>query len=115
MSRKLEWGVLALVVLLAVAACGIDEELEAQRARLASEHAERMAELERLEVRLIQSVATTRMWEELGRRHEQVSEIACENAAQHVQEMVALQRRLFARVADTRLASAHLRRGAASN
>src|SRR5690606_41779496 len=103
-----------LVVLLAVAACGIDEELEAQRARLASEHAERMAELERLEVRLIQSVATTRMWEELGRRHEQVSEIACENAAQHVQEMVALQRLPSARAPDTRPPRAALHRRARS-
>lgn len=74
-----------------------------------------MQELERLEARLIQSVGTIRMWEELGRRHGEVTEIACENALQHAEEMVSLKRRIYARSVDTRLASAELRRGASSN
>lgn len=66
-----------------------------------------MADLERLEARLVHSVGTIRLWEELGARHEGVSEVACENAALHAEEMVAFRRRHVARRQETRLARAH--------
>lgn len=98
------------------AGCGSDPALEAQRERLEREHLARMADLERLEARLVRSIGTIRLWEELGRRHGEVSALACENAAQHAEEMVALSRRFYARSVDTRLAHAGMdRETAASN
>lgn len=67
---------------------GLDRGIEAQRARLASEHAERMSDLDRLESRLLAAQAKQREWHELQGRHERVSAIACENASEHVAAMV---------------------------
>lgn len=106
---------LAGAILLLGTGCLGSDELEAQRTRLEREHQERMADLERLEARLVLSMGTIRMWEELGRRHGEVSEIACENAALHAEEMVTLSRRIFVRTADTRLADATAGRRASSS
>lgn len=42
-----------------------------------------------LEDRMLGVQATVQVWQELGRRHQQVSAIACENASQH---LVAIER-----------------------
>jgi len=40
--------------------------------------------LSNLEDRMLGVQATVHVWQELGRRHQQVSAIACENASQHL-------------------------------
>lgn len=65
-----------------------------------------MEELERLEARLVRSAGTLRMWKELGRRHEEVTEIACENVALHAEELASFHRRQNLRRPETRLARA---------
>ena len=47
--------------------------------------------LSNLEDRMLGVQATVHVWQELGRRHQQVSTIACENAGQH---LVAIERHL---------------------
>lgn len=46
-----------------------------------------MAALGQLEVRLLAVTAARRQWVELGNRHEQITEIACKNAGEHVAAM----------------------------
>lgn len=105
---------LAGILLLLAAGCH-RAELEEQRARLDREHAERMASLERLEARLYHSLKTVRLWEELGARHEQVSEFACENMAAHAEAMERHRQRFHARIVDTRLARADTGKTSSSN
>lgn len=66
--------------------CGTSA-LEAQANDLAREHRERMDRLERLEARLLGAVAKRAEWDELRSRHGRVTELACENAAVHVEAM----------------------------
>lgn len=68
--------------------CSGGSALEAQRERMAGEHLARMAELDRIESRLLMAQARQREWNELQRRHEQVSAIACENVSEHVAAMI---------------------------
>lgn len=74
-----------------------------------------MASLERLEARLYHSLATVRLWEELGARHEQVSEFACENMAAHAEAMERHLRRLESRSFETHLAHADTAKTSSSN
>lgn len=78
-------GVLACLGCL-VSGCG-SAALEAQGNDLAREHRERMERLERLEARLLGAVAKRAEWSELRSRHGRVTELACENAADHVEAM----------------------------
>jgi len=89
------WGALAGFAVLLGSGCHRDE-LEEQRRRLAREHEERMAELERVEARLYHALGTVRLWQELGERHRQVSALACENLAAHAEAMERHHQRLLA-------------------
>ncbi len=51
-----------------------------------------MAELDRIEARLLESRARARAWDELRTRHANVSAIACESAAAHAEGMEKYQR-----------------------
>lgn len=89
---------LLAAVLLLLWGCADGERLRAQREALEEEHRERIEELDRIEARLHASAILTTLWKELGRRHETVSEIACENVALHAEEMVRYRSRQAARV-----------------
>lgn len=84
----LPWGIAALLSAWLGGACGGSSALEAQRARLSGEHAERMVQLDRIESRLLSAQARQREWQELQQRHERVSAIACENVGEHVAAMI---------------------------
>ena len=45
-------------------------------------------QLSQLEDRLLGAQAAVHMWQEIGRRHEQVSVVACENAGRHLEGIV---------------------------
>lgn len=45
------------------------------------------AALDEVEERLLGNQAAVHLWQEMGRRHRNVSAVACENAAQHVAAM----------------------------
>lgn len=45
------------------------------------------ASLDDVEERLLGNQASVHLWQEMGRRHRNVSAVACENAAQHVAAM----------------------------
>lgn len=114
LSRFARRAALVGILFIMAPGCG-PSELEEQRARLEREHEARMADLERLEARLVRSVGTIRLWQELGARHERVSELACENASLHAEEIVAFQRRTQGRRPETRLARAEPREREASS
>lgn len=67
----------------------VGEALEEQQRALEEEQADRLARLDRLEGRLIGMAARQRAWSELRDRHARISEIACENVADHVVAMEA--------------------------
>jgi predicted outer membrane lipoprotein len=78
----------ALVGAAVLLACGCGfGVLDERRAALAREHQERMERLEQIEVRLLGAVSKRAEWDELRTRHGRVSELACENAAEHVEAM----------------------------
>jgi hypothetical protein len=80
----------ALLAVLAAAGLACDQSPRAAAERLSGLNA-RGAELERaledVEERLVGNQARVHMWEEMGRRHEHVSALACENVSAHVVEM----------------------------
>ncbi len=51
------------------------------------------AKLDEIETRLLSGLSTVQLWRELAERHQTVSQIACENAGEHLREMVASQKR----------------------
>lgn len=87
--------------------CTNDPALDAQRDRLAGEQVERMAELDRIEGRLLMAHARQREWSELQQRHERVSAIACENVSEHVAAMIRHEERQQERGRRKRAAAVH--------
>lgn len=79
---------IACAVALFCSGC-VGEALEEQRLALEEEQTARLAQLERLETRLLGVAARQRAWSELRERHARVSEIACENVAEHATAMEA--------------------------
>lgn len=51
------------------------------------------ARLDEMETRLLSGLSTVQLWRELAERHRNVSQIACENADEHLREMAAGQKR----------------------
>lgn len=82
-------GAIALAVAgsVSISGCGLGVADE-RRAALSREHQERMERLEQLEVRLLGAISKRAEWDELRTRHGKVTELACENAAGHVEAMV---------------------------
>lgn len=89
-------GTMLLATLL-LSACGADEAILEQRARLDAEQAERMQALADVEARLEVLRTREQLWQELEARHQRVSAIACENVAGHVEEMERHEERQRAR------------------
>lgn len=102
-ERLLRWGVDA-VIAVGMAVLGVvvwtraSGESSGARA-FAAEAAMRqqMGQLEmrldEVEARLLSGLSTVQLWRELAERHESVSQIACENAGEHLREMAAVQKR----------------------
>ncbi|MBX5480598.1 MAG: hypothetical protein IRZ16_01935 [Myxococcaceae bacterium] len=81
-------GVSIAGVLLATSGCfEPPPEAKARLARVKAQSEELEASLDVIEDRLIFGQSLVHQWQELGRRHRQVSAIACENLAQHVAGM----------------------------
>ena len=80
-----------LVSALAVA-CGRGVAEPASRQRWAAEERRLDESLDRLEERLLAAQAAVSFWDELRRRRENVSAIACTNLAQHAQGMALFER-----------------------
>lgn len=51
------------------------------------------AKLDEIETRLLSGLSTVQLWRELAERHQNVSQIACENVGEHLREMAASQKR----------------------
>jgi hypothetical protein len=88
--RGFRIGVGCLVLGLAVAfGCAkappesVQRLAETKKSEIELEH-----QLSQLEDRLLGAQAAVHMWQEIGRRHEQVAAVACENAGRHLEGMV---------------------------
>jgi hypothetical protein len=79
----------ALLAVLAAAGLACDQSPRAAErlSRLNAQGAEMERALEDVEERLLGNQARVHMWEEMGRRHQHVSALACENVSAHVVEM----------------------------
>lgn len=118
---KRHWGLgLAAVALWLASGCGTPpEEAEARLAELQAEEERMDAAFDEVETRLLGNQGKTHLWQELGRRHAQVSEVQCRVADAHLlamvkhlekQEVKARQvqkRRRMAAVDSTMLTSGH--------
>lgn len=87
MVPRIGRSTMLLLLLVGLGAGCVDRDVEIQRKRLALEQQSRMEMLHRIEARLLDAQARSREWGELRSRHERVSAIACENAAEHVAGM----------------------------
>jgi hypothetical protein len=89
--RRNVWLGLAFIGVSLSAGCATPpEESESERrlASLEAEGREMDAALDTVETRLLGNQANLMLWQELGRRHQQVSAIACENANFHMEGMM---------------------------
>jgi hypothetical protein len=76
---------LAVVALGLASGCGApSEEGEARLAELRAEEERLDAAFDEVETRLLGNQAKLHMWEELGRRHQEVSEVQCRVADEHL-------------------------------
>lgn len=81
-------GIIALV---ALTACGRSAQQEEKRQRWALERRNLEERFDSLEDRLIADQARVRFWEEMRKRHENVSAIAVANLTQHAEGMALYQ------------------------
>ena len=81
------------VVLVAPGCFGPSAESQASLAQVKKEGRELERRLDDVEGRLLGNQAMVLEWQELGRRHQEVSAIACGNAVAHTAQMVALHER----------------------
>jgi hypothetical protein len=80
---------LAAVALWLASGCGTPpEEAEARLAELQAEEERMDAALDEVETRLLGNQGKAHLWQELGRRHAQVSELQCRVADEHLASMV---------------------------
>ncbi|MBI5544331.1 MAG: hypothetical protein HY901_10605 [Deltaproteobacteria bacterium] len=99
----------AAIVAIGLVACGRGPsaqvgEAEAEAAESAASARSLQYELDALEARLHRGRAVVKLWEELGTRHQGISEVACKNAQLHAEGMAAADRKDKARLARRRLA-----------
>ena len=66
---------------------------EARLAEVKQEAAQMDQALDLLEERLLGSQSNLQLWDEMARRHQNVSALACENAEEHLKEMTRSQER----------------------
>ena len=97
------WAVAVVVSTgLGAVACG-PGQAAVRRERALQERVRLEAQLDRLEERLLANQARVRAWSDLKARHAEVSQVACQNAEWHAQDM--------ARAAKEELAFARAARG----
>ncbi|HEX8705795.1 MAG TPA: hypothetical protein VF815_43575 [Myxococcaceae bacterium] len=83
---------IGLAVLLMALSTGCAEppaDAEARLAELEAEGAKMDAALDEVEERLLGNQAQVHLWQELGRRHRQVSEVHCQHADRNMAAIVA--------------------------
>lgn len=83
------WGAAACLALWG-SGCFDAPEARERLSQVKAEGAEIDRALDGIEERLLGNQALVHQWQELGRRHEKVSALACENVSGHVQEMARL-------------------------
>jgi hypothetical protein len=85
-------GVAVLGLGLTTAGCRLAEPADAtaRREALRLQGEELSAAADLLEERLLGNQANLLLWEEMARRHRTVSEVACRNHGEHLEEMVRL-------------------------
>jgi hypothetical protein len=81
----------SLIALAALAACGRSAQVEEKQQRWALERRNLEERLDNLEDRLITDQARVRFWEEMRKRHQNVSAIAVANLTQHARGMALYQ------------------------
>lgn len=89
--RRNVWLGLAFIgVSLSAGCASAPEESESERriAALEAEGKQMDAALDTVETRLLGNQANLMLWQELGRRHQEVSAIACQNANFHMEGMM---------------------------
>ncbi|MDR0967096.1 MAG: hypothetical protein LBM75_11485 [Myxococcales bacterium] len=64
-----------------------------RQAKLRDEFRELEARIDDLETRLFSGLSSVQLWRELADRHQSVSQLACENAGEHLKEIAASQKR----------------------
>lgn len=85
---RLRGALAVLMVCSAGAGCSSESpEAAARVAQVKAQGAELEAQLDELEDRLIGGQALVHQWQELGRRHQHVSAVTCENLSTHVAGM----------------------------
>lgn len=89
MARRAVIGSLGLLCL-ALGGCeGSNPEAEARLERVKAQGLELEGALGDVEERLLGNQATVKLWSELAVRHKQVTQVACQNLASHVEGMQA--------------------------
>ncbi|HEX8818299.1 MAG TPA: hypothetical protein VF794_00105 [Archangium sp.] len=79
------WGLGLAAVLWLASGCGTPpEEAEARLAALQAEEEQMDAAFDAVETRLLGNQSKMHLWQELGRRHEEVSAIQCRVADEHL-------------------------------
>jgi hypothetical protein len=81
------WVAAACFALLGTGCFDAPDEARERLARVKAQGEEMDRALEGVEERLLGNQAMVHLWQEMGRRHEQVSALACENVSGHVQQM----------------------------
>lgn len=88
------WGLAALASFASAAGCAKPPAgAEARLAEVKQEAVQMDQALDLLEERLLGSQSNLQLWDEMARRHRNVSALACENAEEHLKEMARSQER----------------------
>ncbi len=82
-------GLAVLAVALSTGCAEPPSDAEARLAELEAEGRKMDAALDTVEERLLGHQAQVHLWQELGRRHRQVSEVHCQHAHDHTEAIVA--------------------------
>ncbi|KFA91254.1 MULTISPECIES: hypothetical protein [Archangium] len=83
-TRRWGLGLAAMALWLASGCVGPPEDAEARLAQLEAEDKQMDAALDAVETRLLGNQSKLHLWQELERRHEQVSAIQCRVADEHL-------------------------------
>src|SRR5688500_10589017 len=108
------WGAAAGLALISTGCFDAPDEVKERVALAKAQGAELDRALDDVEERLLGNQARVHLGQEMGRRHESVSALACENVSGHVQEMAKHLDKQQQRVRRTRQARVQARLDAMS-